>query len=866
MAQPKPSSSPAVVEPIERRLMLSAAHPPAHPAAHHRAAAHHRGTAHHGGGTAVALPVAADQDNTPSVTGDTTPNGFYPNTVRQAYGLGKAGSKTVTINGGAEADGTGQTIAIIDAYANPNALADLQTFDAYMALPDPPSFQQLNQTGGTTLPTTNVGSWSVEESIDVQWAHAMAPGANIILYAADSSYNSDLNTAIATAKANNAVTVISMSYGGAETSTSASGDSRFLTPNAHTGGITYVASTGDHGATGTNATDTPAISPNVVAVGGTSLYVNSLGNKVFTYKSEAGWSGSSGGVSQYEPEPAYQLGYQNGAIDALGGGKRTAPDVSMLANPSTGVAIVDSFKYGAATPWASSVYGGTSLAAPMFGGLVAIADQARAAVGLPSLYGTRTLPRLYTLPTTDFHDVTTGSNGDFTATTGYDLVTGIGTPVANKLVFDLAGGDTVNGREFYDYNANGTYDGTDAPIAGKAVYLDLNGNAAQDATEPTATTTAAGQYTFANTATDLTGGRAVTVRLAAPPAVGFVAVPNAPAFTTGYGLTHTVDFGYFPITYATAAANAADTLRLDPSGNTVQILVGGTVAYSAPKSLVPSLTFNLTGTGSSLTVDGTNGNPVPVAGGVSFTGGTNATLAVVGTSGNDALGVSGTTVTFGATTITYAQVAAVSLNPGTGTDVLAVTGGSPVVTAPAAGAGVVARRFSSLSVSAGATLSFATAATHADRSVVVATSLSLAGSLDLGGNDLVVRNADVATVPVGFANGAWTGPGLRSSAAAADAAHTTALGVIQNADNGSALLATFDGQAVTAADVVVKYTSYGDANLDGVVTAADYTRADAGFVLGSTGWANGDVNYDGVVDGSDYALIDNAFNRQAGGL
>ena len=149
------------------------------------------------------------------------------------------------------------------------------------------------------------------------------------------------------------------------------------------------------------------------------------------------------------------------------------------------------------------------------------------------------------------------------------------------------------------------------------------------------------------------------------------------------------------------------------------------------------------------------------------------------------------------------------------------------------------------------------------------------GSLDVGRNDLDVTGQTLATVTANvasaFAGGAWNGPGIASSAAAADAAHLTALGVIAN-DNGAGPLfgggtadsPTFDGSNPGDADVLVKYTYYGDTNLDGAVNAADYTRIDAGAFNHLTGWFNGDFNYDGVVDGSDYALMDNAFNQQNG--
>ena len=115
--------------------------------------------------------------------------------------------------------------------------------------------------------------------------------------------------------------------------------------------------------------------------------------------------------------------------------------------------------------------------------------------------------------------------------------------------------------------------------------------------------------------------------------------------------------------------------------------------------------------------------------------------------------------------------------------------------------------------------------------------------------------------------GNWQGSGgILSSAAAADTTHLTALGVIQNSTNGSptgtALYTSFDGQPVLDSDVLVKFTYYGDTNLDGKVDGSDYSRIDNGYLTHTTGWYNGDFNYDGVVNGSDYTLIDNAFNSQ----
>ena len=176
--------------------------------------------------------------------------------------------------------------------------------------------------------------------------------------------------------------------------------------------------------------------------------------------------------------------------------------------------------------------------------------------------------------------------------------------------------------------------------------------------------------------------------------------------------------------------------------------------------------------------------------------------------------------------INYTNLSGVSVDPGGGTDALSVGGRAVTVPAPAAGAGILARQFSTLSVSAGASLTFATASAHADRQVVVlAAAPTVGGTLDLGGNDMIVRSGTLSTITAmahaGYDGGTWIGTGgLASAAAGADAGHLTALGVIANRKgDGTAVYAAFDGVAVTAADVLVKYTYDGDATLDGTVNA-----------------------------------------------
>jgi hypothetical protein len=182
-----------------------------------------------------------------------------------------------------------------------------------------------------------------------------------------------------------------------------------------------VASSGDNGAA--PGTEFPASSPNVLAVGGTSL--NAPGG---TYASETGWSGSGGGVSQYESKPAYQNGFQSS-------NKRTVPDVAYNADPNTGVEIYDTANGG----WYQ--VGGTSAGAPQWAALIAIANEGRALAGKATLDGpTQTLYALYKMAqksyATYFHDITSGSNG-YNAHAGYDLVTGLGSPKAQAVIQEL---------------------------------------------------------------------------------------------------------------------------------------------------------------------------------------------------------------------------------------------------------------------------------------------------------------------------------------------------------------------------------------------------------------------------------------------
>jgi len=379
---------------------------------------------------------------------ESTPIGYTPDEIRQAYGIDSIPDFNGQNGQAISPDGTGQTIAIVDAFNDPNIVSDLAQFDQQFNVPAPPSFQVFNQAGinitssigtsGPNVPPVDPdpnGGWEGEEALDVEWAHAIAPGANIALIEANSDTPTDELAAIATADSLPGVSVVSISCGmfGTGGDDEVSSEVTLDNPYFTTPGITYVAASGDDGS---NLFGYPSASPDVVAVGGTSLYLHADGS----YLSETGWEGSGGGISQYEvpngsggtTPPSYQSG--------LGYGARTTPDVAFDADPATGVQVINSFGQDPSNPatWLELNVGGTSLSAPCWAGLIAIADQGRVATGKQPLTGpTQTLPALYQLPDADFHDITMGNNGLYSAGPGYDLVTGRGSPIANLLIPDL---------------------------------------------------------------------------------------------------------------------------------------------------------------------------------------------------------------------------------------------------------------------------------------------------------------------------------------------------------------------------------------------------------------------------------------------
>jgi subtilase family serine protease len=316
----------------------------------------------------------------------TSPSGYSPATIKNAYGF------TTSLTAG-----TGKTIAIVDAYNDPNAESDLNVFSSQFGLPSCTTangcFKKVNQSGGSTYPKTDPG-WSLEISLDVQWAHAIAPGAKILLVEASSSSFTNLLAAEDYARTH--AQYVSNSWGGSEFSGEASYDSHFVQS-----GVSFFVSAGDAGL----PAEYPSSSPNVISVGGTNLKLTGSG----TISSETAWSSGGGGCSVYETATSAQKGFAT-YNQANCAGKRATPDISLVADPATGVSVYDSVRYQGQIGWFR--VGGTSASSPMVAASAAVngvlADSSY-------IYGT----------SIKSYDVTVGHKGA-PCLVGFDLCTGRG--------------------------------------------------------------------------------------------------------------------------------------------------------------------------------------------------------------------------------------------------------------------------------------------------------------------------------------------------------------------------------------------------------------------------------------------------------
>ena len=346
--------------------------------------------------------------------------GYSPQMIRTAYGFDQT-----------KLDGTGQTIAIVDAFDEPNITYDLQVFDNEFGLAAPPQFTEFKEhtnlafeLAGQNAPGYGPGpgynsQWEVETALDVEWAHAIAPGANILLV--ETLNNTRLYDGVSFATAYPGVSVVSMSWGHDEQAGDPSNDGLFTTPPGHTP-VTFVAAAGDSGGERLY----PAVCPTVLAVGGTTLNVYINNNGQYYYASESAWSNGGGGVSAYETEPVWQDPFQDY-------GQRTVPDVAYDADQGTGYAVFVHSQDGfLSQPW--GVVGGTSAGTPQWAALIALANQGRANNGQAPLASA--VSDIYGISSSSFNDITTGNNGHW-AHPGYDLATGLGTPKAAQIISAL---------------------------------------------------------------------------------------------------------------------------------------------------------------------------------------------------------------------------------------------------------------------------------------------------------------------------------------------------------------------------------------------------------------------------------------------
>lgn len=299
-------------------------------------------------------------------------------------------------------------IAVVDAFDDPHAASDLAAFSTQFGLPAA-NFSVVYATG-TKPARDSTGGWELEESLDIEWAHAMAPNAQIILVEAASASFGDLLTA----ESNAAALVnaagggeVSNSWGGSEFVGETAYDSAFVES-----GVVFFASAGDSA-----GTEYPAVSPNVVSAGGSTISRNPVTG---AYQAELAWNSAGGGPSMFEPRP----GYQNG-IASMVGGARGTPDLSFDSDPNTGVWVLDSNPYngqgGSGAWW---IAGGTSVASPALAGIVNAAGSQNASsdAELTEIYN-----NLASI--TDFNDIVKGScyfYDGYIAVKGWDFCTGVG--------------------------------------------------------------------------------------------------------------------------------------------------------------------------------------------------------------------------------------------------------------------------------------------------------------------------------------------------------------------------------------------------------------------------------------------------------
>ena len=406
----------------------------------------------------AAAPARPDPDSAlvgifPAVrvqAADGPAGGLTPEQVRAAYDTGPLLTQGVT--------GKGQTIVIVDSFGSPTIAADLAHFDRHFGLTAPPSLRVIQPAGRVSAyrPTDSRTTWAAETTLDVEWAHALAPGARILLVETPTAENEgttgfpQIVTAEKYVLRHHLGQVISQSFAATEQtfpSRAALVRLRGAYQLAASDHVPVLAASGDDGATGfkfemtdlytSRAVSWPATDPLVTAVGGTRLFLRGNGSR---RKADVAWADSGGGRSLFFARPSYQSG-----VRAVTGGRRGVPDISMDASCASPVSIYASYR-GSDGPW--STICGTSVATPMMAGLVALASQV-AGHRLGEI--NKALYAMAAAHDRGIVDIRTGNNSQtffqdgrqysvpgFAARAGYDLVSGVGSVNAAYFVPELA--------------------------------------------------------------------------------------------------------------------------------------------------------------------------------------------------------------------------------------------------------------------------------------------------------------------------------------------------------------------------------------------------------------------------------------------
>lgn len=316
-----------------------------------------------------------------------TPQGMTPNEIKTAYHLPMTGGKG--------------TIALIGAYDDTSIEKDLGDFDKAFNLPACTTANGCFEKHKMSASESSNSGWALETTLDVEWAHAIAPSAKILLIEAATPSGANLLKAIDYAASRSDVVAVSMSFGGAEFPEETTLDSHFVSKS----GAVFFASSGDNG----TGASWPASSPNVVGVGGTSLTLSPSG----AMKNEIAWTGSGGGISAYEKAPVFQKSYSI----PKSSGMRAIPDVAYNADPASGFSIVRGGVW--------RVVGGTSAGSPQWAAIAALGSGANNA----NFYTDKSSGNSAQY----FHDIVSGSNGNCgyvcSARAHYDYVTGLGSPL-----------------------------------------------------------------------------------------------------------------------------------------------------------------------------------------------------------------------------------------------------------------------------------------------------------------------------------------------------------------------------------------------------------------------------------------------------